>query len=133
MTQSDNSIQPANRSIGLAFPLQLDKDGRLMACTYEEHVKQSIRTLLLTSREQRLMRRDFGNRLGAYLYENIGATTAALIEKEIIYTIERYEPRVEIVGVQVRRVQTPGTLSVEIAYKILSTGEEDRLALTIGR
>lgn len=133
MAQGDSGNQQGNRNIGLAFPLRLDGDGRLASCTYEEHVKQSIRTLLLTSREQRVMRRDFGNRLGAYLFENIGATTAALIKKEIIYTIGRYEPRVDIKSVQVSGAQAPGTLSVEITYRILSTGEDDRLALTIGR
>ena len=130
--QKDSVAQNSDRHIGLAFPFSLDEDGRLTACTYEEHVKQSIRTLLLTARDQRVMRRDFGNRLGDYLFENIGATTAALIEKEILYTIGRYEPRVEIEGVQVS-ARTPGTISVEISYRILSTGGDDRLALTIGR
>ena len=119
--------------MGLAFPLRVEKDGRLAACTYEEHIKQSLRTLLLTSREQRIMRREFGNRLGDYLFENIGPTTAALIKDEIISTVERYESRVEIDGVEVRGGQTPGTINVELKYRITSTGEADRLALSIGR
>jgi phage baseplate assembly protein W len=123
----------SENKIGLAFPLRLDENGALSSCTYEEHIKQSLRTLLLTSREQRVMRRNFGNRLGAYLYENIGPTTASLIRNEIISTVERYEPRVEIDGVQVRAGQDPGVISVELTYRITSTGAADRLALSIGR
>ena len=128
--------------MGLAFPLRLDKrldsDGRLVAatlaaCTYEEHIKQSLRTLLLTSRQQRIMRRDFGNRLGDYLFENIGPTTAALARNEIINTIENYEPRVEIDDVKVRAGKELGVINIEILYKIASTGVADRLALSIGR
>ena len=119
--------------IGLAFPLQLE-DGRLKACTYEEHVKQSLRALLLTARGQRKMRPDFGTMLGAYLYENIGATTAALVKSEIISTIERFEPRVELGEVQVKGGgRDIGTIRVEINYTILSTGATDQLALTLGR
>ncbi|MCL1848308.1 MAG: GPW/gp25 family protein [Clostridiales bacterium] len=131
--QGSGDTHGSDRNIGLAFPFQIDEDGRLMACTYEEHVKQSIRTLLMTSRDQRVMRRDFGNRLGDYLFDNIGVTTAALIEKEIVYTIGRYEPRVEIISVKASGTQAPGTMLVEVAYRILSTGQDDRLALTIGR
>ena len=130
MSQSDNT----EKRIGLAFPLQLGEDGRLSACTYNEHIKQSIRTLLLTARGQRAMRPEFGNRLGAYLFENIDETTASLIKSEIIYTIERYEPRVELGDIQVAsHLRDIGVIGVEIAYTIISTGASDQLSLTIGR
>jgi len=140
MSQSNSS---ENR-IGLAFPLKFgdgksqtpsgDKSRRLMACTYEEHIKQSIRALLLTGRRERVMRRDFGSRAGAYLFENIGPTTALLIQHEITETIERYEPRVELTGVMVRgNPQSPGVLHAEIGYRILSTDKADQLTVDIGR
>lgn len=128
------AISDEMKQTGLAFPFRLGEDGRLAACTYNEHVRQSIRTLLLTGRGQRRMRPDFGNRLGAYLFENIAGTTAALVKSEIIDTIGLYEPRVELADVQVRGDgRNPGTISVEIEYTVISTGAADRLALTIGR
>jgi len=120
--------------MGFAFPLRLGEDGRIAGCTYNEHIKQSIRALLLTARGQRVMRPDFGNVLGAYLFENIGETTAALIKSEITSAIERYERRVELGSVRVYgEGRNPGVISVEITYTITSTGESDRLALNIGR
>ena len=126
-----SQLYDSDDQIGLAFPLRLGEDGRLMGCTYEEHIKQSIRTLLLTAREQRIMRRDFGSRLGNYLYENIDHTTTTLIKNELVETIGRYETRIEVDDVLVRRGQDPGAISAEIVYRIISTGAADRLALTI--
>ena len=119
--------------IGLKFPLQLE-DGRLLACSYEEHIKQSLRTLLSTARGQRIMRPEFGNRLGAYMFENIGDTTASLVKNEIISTIEQSEPRIELSEVKVSGgAHDIGTMQVELTYKIAATGEADRLVLNIGR
>jgi len=140
MPQSKNG---ENR-IGLAFPLkltdgnQVNADGkanrRLMACTDEEHIKQSIRAILLTGPRERVMRRDFGNRAGAYLYENIGSTTASLVKHEIRSAIERYEPRVELTDIKVSGGrQGPGVLSVEISYRVLSTDANDQLTLDLRR
>lgn len=120
--------------IGLAFPMKLSEDGRLMSCTYEEHIKQSLRTLLSTARGERVMRREFGNRLGAYLFENIGATTTSLIKREITSTVERFERRVELTDVRVQGgTANPALLSVELAYRIKSTGVADQLSLKIGK
>ena len=119
--------------IGLSFPLQLE-EGRLLACSYEEHIKQSLRTLLSTARGERIMRPEFGNRLGAYMFENIGETTASLVKNEIISTIEQFEPRIELDEVKVSGgMHDIATLQVELTYQIAATGEADRFVLTIGR
>ena len=129
--------------IGLAFPFKFvkgdseDENGEkrrlLKACTYEEHIKQSIRALLLTGRRERVMRRDFGSRAGNYLFENIGATTTSLIQHEIKTTIARYEPRVELIGVKVNSSsRLPGVLSAEISYHVLSTDSADQLTVEFG-
>ena len=135
LTENENKI-------GLAFPLQLQQEQQedgsvittLMTCSYEEHIKQSLRTLLLTARGERVMRPEFGNSLGAYLFENIGTTTASLIKHEVISTVERYEPRIELTDVHVHSsAQDPGVLSLELVYTINSTAAPDRLSLNIRR
>ena len=123
--------------IGLAFPLQLgapDKHGRrpLMACTYEEHIKQSLRTLLLTARGERVMRPDFGSGLGVYIFESIDATTASLIKSEVESAVARFEPRVDLLDVQVAHSpRDPGVIRIELSYRIRSSGAVDQLALSI--
>jgi len=122
------------KRIGLSFPLQLDENGRLMGCSYEEHIRQSIRTLLLTGRGERVMRREFGNRLGAFLFENIDATTATLIKSQVRSVVELYEPRVEIEEIKVLGTpREPGVIGVELFYRIRSTGASQSVNIKIGR
>ena len=134
-TSDNNSTDDnRNRTVGLAFPLKLGNDGRLSACTYEEHIRQSLRALLLTARGRRVMRPDYGNRLGDYLFENYGETTATLIKSEISSTIRRFEPRVELLNTRVLADSAnPGVISAEITYRIVATDMTDQLSLTVGK
>ena len=122
--------------IGLAFPLRFSEGdkGRLMACTPEEHIRQSILAILLTGTRQRVMRPDYGSRAGDYLFENIDATTATLIKHEISLAIEQYEPRVEVTNIKVGSgAPDPGVISVELHYQILDTGMADQLSVDLRR
>ena len=132
-----------NNRIGMKFPLQFEaaesaeKSAKpiwsLSACTYEEHIKQSLRTILLTARRERFMRPEFGSGLGAYLFEGIDATTVSLIKREVRGTVERYEPRVELTDVTVdHSVQDLGVLRIAVYYRIKSTGASDQLSVDVG-
>ena len=128
--------------IGLKFPLLFEervdsqagkKTGwRLAPCTYEEHIRQSLRTLLLTARGERFMHPEFGSGLSAYLFESIDATTVSLIKREVRSTVERYEPRVELTDVAVdHNAQDPAVLRVAVYYRIKSTGVSDQLSIDV--
>ncbi|MCL1905377.1 MAG: GPW/gp25 family protein [Clostridiales bacterium] len=129
MPLTDNN----EKTIGLAFPLRIKEDGgSLMACGYEEHIKQSLRALLLTARGERIMRPEFGSGLGAYLFEGIDATTASLIKREVKNTVERFEPRVELLDVKAQsNAREPGVLRVAVEYRIKASGAADQLTVDI--
>ena len=128
--------------IGLKFPLDFEDignaaegeepDRRLSPCTYAEHVRQSLQTLLLTARGERFMRPGYGSGLSAYLFENIDATTVSLIKSEVRSTVERYEPRIELIDVDVdHSARDPGALRVAVFYRIKSTGFSDQLTVDV--
>ena len=127
--------------IGLKFPLQFEDTGnaageepdrRLSPCTFDEHVRQSLLTLLLTARGERFMRPGYGSGLSAYLFESIDATTVSLIKSEVKSTVERYEPRIELTDVTVvHGAQDPGALRVAVYYRIKSTGFSDQLTVDV--
>jgi len=120
------------KRIGLAFPMQIEENGCLSACSYEQHVKQSLRSILLTVPGERVMRPDFGSGLNAYLFESIDATTVSLIKRDVRNTVERFEPRVELLDVQVHNsAQDPAVLRVELNYRIKSSNIADRLVLSV--
>jgi len=132
-----------NNRIGMKFPLSFEEAGSaeksatltwsLSPCTYEEHIRQSLRTLLLTARGERFMRPEYGSGLGAYLFESIDATTVSLIMREVRGTVEYYEPRVELTDVTVdHNVQDPAVLRIAVYYRIISTGASDQLSVDVG-
>jgi len=122
------------KRMGLAFPMRVDANGCLAACSYEEHVKQSLRSILLTAHGERVMRPDFGSGLGAYLFEGIDATTASLIKRDVRNTIAQFEPRVELLDIQVQNsAHDPATLHIELRYRIKVNNISDQLVLSVRR
>jgi len=121
------------KKTGMAFPLQIEGEkGPLMACSYEEHIKQSLRILLLTAQGERVMRPGFGSGLNSYLFEGMNLTITSLIKYEIKTTITYFEPRVELLDVQVdSNAKDPGVLRLQLSYRIKSSGTYDQLVLSI--
>jgi len=121
------------KKFGLAFPLQIEEGGGpLGACSYEEHIKQSLRILLLTARGERVVRPGFGSGLHSYLFQGMNLTMISMIKYEITNTVDYFEPRIELIDVKVdSNSQDPGVLQIELSYRINSSGITDQLALSI--
>lgn len=119
--------------IGMAFPLRLPGEkGPILACGYEEHIKQSLIALLLTQRGERVMRPEYGSGLNDYLFEGINTTITSLIKYEIETTVKYFEPRVELLDVRVEsNAREPGVLRLELSYIINSSGAMDQVAFSI--
>ena len=62
-------------------------------------IKQSITTLLLTDRGERLFQPDLGSSLRQFLFEPLDYGTASLIKQAIKECIGNYEPRVVITSI----------------------------------
>jgi phage baseplate assembly protein W len=73
--------------------LQVVKDGA--------DIKQSIKSLLLTRRGERLFNSDLGTGLSDLLFEPLDFGTAALIRDEIYEVIGTYESRIDILELNV--------------------------------
>ena len=63
-------------------------------------VAQSIKGLLLTRRGERPFQPDLGSGLQNLLFEPLDYGSGALIKKEIIETLNRYEPRIRITNLE---------------------------------
>ena len=76
--------------------LQVSKD--------EAAVKQSVVNLLMTVPGERPFNNLLGSRLSELLFEPLDYGVAAQVENEIKDTIERFEPRIDIVDLDVNQV-----------------------------
>ncbi len=90
--------------------LQVVKDGA--------DIKQSIKSLLLTRRGERLFNSDLGTGLSDLLFEPLDFGTAAVIRDEIYSVISSYEGRIEIRTLNVDTNFEDNGYDIELEYTI---------------
>ena len=104
---------------GFGFPIEVDEvTGRFKMSSEEENIRQSIELILMTGKGERIMRPEFGCGLKEYIYETMDYTTLVSIEHEVKEALDKWEPRITDVKVQV----TPDSarsnvILIHISYK----------------
>ena len=112
---------------GWSFPFML-KEGRLSLSPMEEDIREAIRIILGTSKGERIMRPEFGCGIHDMVFLPLNETTRGLIRYHVEDALTRWEPRIELIKVQVdfdRREQ--GKVLVGIDYKVRSTNTRENL------
>lgn len=64
-------------------------------------IKRSVRSLILTDKYERLLDPRIGSNVRAMLFEPMDGTTSAALQSYIQETIRNYEPRANLIQVQV--------------------------------
>lgn len=85
-------------------------------------VKQSIKTLLLTNRLEKPFNTDFGGDIQGRLFGLAIDNTASEIKDQVLYTIEKYEPRAEVLDLIVTLDPDRNSLHVNVEFKVINTG-----------
>jgi len=96
-------------------PLNYD----LIALKNETAIARSIRNLVLTYPGERFFNENLGSKVSRSLFENIDDISASVIKDEIENTIENYEPRVELISVDVAPNYENNEFNVTITYRIV--------------
>lgn len=89
--------------------------------TNEEAIKQSIRTLIFTNNYERPFRSEIGTPVRNLLFELANPMTKVLLERTITNTIESYEPRVNLISVEVGIQPDFNSVYITIIFKIINT------------
>ena len=87
-------------------------------------ISQAIVNLLLTNKGERLFQPELGSGIYGTLFEPLDYGTAGLIRAEIVDTIGRYEPRINVNNVIVIPDFDGNGYTVELSYIV--RGREDR-------
>jgi uncharacterized protein len=109
---------------GVAFPLAFDQNtGDLKAASHEESVRQSIELILGTAKGERAMRPDFGCGIHDLVFEVKSSGTAGKISQAVQEALLKYEPRIEVLDVQVAFQFEGGgeQLLIQLSYRIQAT------------
>jgi phage baseplate assembly protein W len=83
-------------------------------------VKQSVMNILLTNRGEKPFEPLYGGSLRDYLFENFDMITAAAIRERIRTSIVNYEPRVEILSIELNDYMDRNALRIKLELKIIS-------------
>ena len=99
----------------------------------EEAVKQSIKNLLLTDRGERPFQPNLGSDIRKMLFENLTPNTSLVMREMIRETVEQYEPRANLIGVDIIATPDNNAVRVVVVFKVINSEEEVTLVTTLTR
>ncbi|KST68646.1 GPW/gp25 family protein [Mastigocoleus testarum] len=114
--------------VGLAFPIELDENNQLKISRYEMAVQQSIWTILGTAKGERIMRPDFGCGIHDFVFSANSASTVGQIVSEVRQSLIEWEPRIDILDVDVTPDEDEDSkLLIIINYRVRTTNNRFNL------
>lgn len=96
-------------------------------------IKQSLKLLLFTNIGERLFQPDVGSKIYGLLFEPIDPITTEVLKKTIQNTIETYEPRVRLEGVDVIPQYDENSYEVSIYFSVIGINQPTSLTVTLER
>ena len=111
-------VSPGFKDVSMSFQVNpLNSD--LIGLKNENAIARSVRNIVFTLPGEKFFDENFGSRISASLFENIDDISAGLINDEIRQSINRYEPRVELIDVEVYPNFDNNNFDVTIIYNII--------------
>jgi len=97
-----------------------------------QSIRQAIIILLATEPGERVMRPDYGCDLNRLVFSPNDDTTAGLAIYYVRSSIERWEPRIEIMHLDATRgINAPEQLVIDLTYRVKISGEVDEMKLAV--
>ena len=106
------------KDISMSFQVNpLNND--IITINNETAIARSVRNLVFTLPGERFFNENLGSKLSRVLFENIDEISASIIQDEITNTINNYEPRVDLISVDVSPNYENNEFNVTINYYIV--------------
>lgn len=122
--------------IGFAFPFRKGATSFPETATDDALIKQSLIQLILTGRGERVMRPDVGSGAYSYVFEDNDDILASRVSNEITAVVQKYEPRVALLGVEVVRgdpniESEASSITVTVNYVVLLSSTLGTLTINL--
>jgi phage baseplate assembly protein W len=91
----------------------------LIGLKNENAIARSLRNIVFTLPGEKFFDSDFGSEVSASLFENVDEVSAVTIREEIEYSINQYEPRVNLIKVDSLPNYDNNEYNVIIQYEVL--------------
>lgn len=99
----------------------------------EAAVRNSIRNLIHTKNYERPFQPSLGCQVHGLLFENLTPLSINVAERTIWQVLNKYEPRIEILSIDVAAGADDISMNVEVIYRILNTNQPLRFNTTFTR
>ena len=99
----------------------------------ENAVKQAVKNLVLTQNFERPFHSEIGSSLRSLLFQPATPMTKEILRKTISDTITNFEPRVELIDVEIRYKLDDTAVDVRVIFKIVNTFTPIDVNLTLER
>ena len=105
-----------------------------VARRYDENaIKASVKHLLLTKNYERPFHSEIGSPIRALMFEPATPLLEVSLRRAVIDTITNFEPRVEIIDVQVFDQSDNNSVQITLIFKIVNTSRPIQLDLVLER
>lgn len=117
---------------GIHFPPGIDDSGRWEWSSGADNIRESIRIILETEIEERVMLPSFGGGLKRFLFQPNITSTHRMIQETIVQALGRWERRIEIEAVDVGPDPDDelAVLAV-VRYKVIANQTRDGMQLRV--
>ena len=113
---------------GWAFPVRTDATGSIAVVSHDREIEESIRLIVGTAPGERPMRPEYGCAIHDYVFATIDPDTAGRIGGEVRSALVRWEPRIDVRGVDVTIDPKDQTVVyIDIRYSIGDTNDPRNL------
>jgi uncharacterized protein len=113
---------------GWAFPMHTKASGGIALARGQTEIVEAIRLILSTAPGERPMRPEFGCGVHDLAFDPMNPTTAGRVRFEVMASLERWEPRIQVVDVLVTADdEDSATLLIDIRYEIRGTNSPRNL------
>jgi uncharacterized protein len=111
---------------GWRFPVSVDPNtGRIALSEFEQDIRESITIVLRTAPGERVMRPDFGCGIHDLVFASMNSSTLGLFESNLRQSIISFEPRVEILSIELNTEEaSTGKLVAKLSLRIRDTNHE---------
>ena len=111
-------VSKSFKDISMSFKFN-PLSGDLISLSNENAIARAVRNIVLTTPGEKFFDPDFGSSVSEILFENVDDITAISIEDEIKNCLANYEPRVELIDVNVDPNFDQNQFDVIISYRII--------------
>jgi phage baseplate assembly protein W len=113
---------------GWAFPVRTDATGRMALVAGEQELDEAVRLILGTAPGERAMRPEFGCGIHDMVFARADDETAARVAFEVRTALVRWEPRIDVLGVEVSLEDAnEGVLYIDVSFRATDSNDPRNL------